>query len=67
MRLTLAILGALALASAIGCGPGPKHNRLYVSEWKSKKSHPIQLEKDWEYEGEYMEHTKRVEHKKYDW
>lgn len=51
-------LVAVAVLGAQGCiGIGPKHDRLYVSEWKSKRDHPVQVERDWVYQGEWWEHV----------
>jgi hypothetical protein len=67
------ILGGVAaaslLVSASGCLVGPINNRLYPSEWKSKRDHPVQLEKDWQYPGEHWEHVAAVDRatKSEDW
>jgi hypothetical protein len=58
-RLCIALLGIVLVAC--GCGVGPIKNRLYVEEWKSKKRHPIPIERNWVYEGEHWEHAVYVD------
>jgi hypothetical protein len=63
LRYILCGVAAASFLFSSGCLVGPINNRLYVSEWKSKRDHPVQLEKDWQYEGEYWEHTVIVDKK----
>src|SRR4051794_12467464 len=66
MALRHIFCGAAAaafLVSSVGC-VGPIKDRLVVEEWKSKRDHPIQVEKDWVYEGEHWEHAVSVDRRK---
>lgn len=56
-RLTFALLVALGAAVTLGGCFGPINDRLYVSEWKSKKEHPIPVYRGWTYQGEHWEHV----------
>jgi len=49
-------LVSVALGSAGCIGVGPQKDRLYVNEWKAKRTRPIQLQADWKYQGEHWEH-----------
>jgi len=55
------LLGALAGVLLGGCGFGPQDDRLYPSEWKSKRDDPIPVSKDFKYEGEHWEQVVWVE------
>ena len=59
VRIALvALAAATLLVAAAGCvGFGPKNNRLYVSEWRSKKDYPIKVYSEWQYPGEHWEHN----------
>jgi hypothetical protein len=57
-RLALSLFAALFGVTALsGCLVGPVNDRLYVSEWKSKREHPIKVYREWTYQGEPWEHT----------
>jgi hypothetical protein len=55
-RLTIALFGIVATATISGCF-GPVNNRLYSSDWKGAKAHPIPVYTEWTYQGEHWEHV----------
>ena len=58
----VALAAGTLLVAGTGCvGFGPKNNRLYPSEWRSKRDSPIRLYTDWTYEGEHWERSVVVE------
>jgi hypothetical protein len=61
VRILLGALAAATLVLATGCGVGPINDRLYVSEWKPRKHHPIKVYDDFVYPGESYEHAVTVE------
>jgi len=60
-RVLGVLVGVALLCGALGCGIGPHKDRLYVSEWKNKKDHPIRLDANWTYPGEHWEHAVYVD------
>ena len=64
LRLVLGGAAAALFLGAAGCGVGPINDRLYVSEWKSKRDRPVQIERGWQYEGEQWERAVYVDQKK---
>ncbi len=55
----VALTGSTAVvgvSAATGLGVGPQSD-MVETEWRSKRDHPIKVDKDWRYRGEWWEHV----------